>query len=121
MHMGKTLELPPPIERYLRSVNTGDQEGFASSFAGDAFVEDVSRKIRGLDAIRKWARHDIFDVDARFDVVKVTESGGQTVVTVKIDGTFSRKGLPDPLLMNHAFRIGKGKITELKIGFVSDS
>jgi hypothetical protein len=77
----------------------------------------VSRKFRGLDAIREWARHDIFDVDARFEVVNVAESGGRTVVTVKIDGTFSHKGLPGPLLMDHAFRIGKGEITELKIGF----
>jgi len=30
---------------------------------------------------------------------------GQTIVTVNIDGTFDRTGLPDPLLMDHCFTV----------------
>jgi hypothetical protein len=52
------------------------------------------------------------------DVVSVDESRGRrTVVVVKIDGTFDRTGLPDPLLTKHAFKIADGKITELMVSF----
>jgi len=115
--MENELKLPQPIEHYLRSVNTGDVDGFAGSFGEHALVKDLNREIRGLDAIKEWARHDIFGVQARFDTVKVTESSGQIVVMVKIGGTFDRTGLPDPLLMNHAFRVVDGKISELTVTF----
>jgi hypothetical protein len=110
-------DLPQPIQQYLRAVNEGDVAGFPSSFADDAHVKDVNREIVGLDAITAWARKDIFDVQARLSPVKVTERDGRTVVTVKIDGTFDRTGLPDPLVMDHAFQIAGGKITELNVSF----
>jgi hypothetical protein len=117
--MTKELKLPQPIENYVKSVNAGALGDFATSFADDARVKDVDREIRGLSAIKEWARHDIFGVQARFDAVRVTEDNGRTVVTIKIDGTFDRRGLPDPLLMDHAFTVLDGKITELKVTFAS--
>jgi hypothetical protein len=44
------------------------------------------------------------------DVIEVAEGAGQTIVTVKIDGTFDRTGLPDPLLMDHCFTLAADKI-----------
>jgi hypothetical protein len=41
----------------------------------------------------------------------------RTGVRVQIDGTFDRTGLPDPLVMNHEFKVAEGKIAELRIGF----
>lgn len=115
--MKKELMLPQPIEQFLRTVNAGDIEGFPASFADHALVQDLERAIRGREEIERWSRHDIFGVNARFDVVKVVEREGWTVLTVKIDGTFDRTGLPDPLLMDHAFRVAHGKIAELKVTF----
>jgi hypothetical protein len=112
-------ELPQPIQQYLRAVNEGDVAAFPSSFANDARVKDINREIVGLDAIKAWARTDIFDVQARLSPVKVTERDGRTVVTVEIDGTFDRSGLPEPLVMDQAFRIAGGKITELSVSFAS--
>jgi hypothetical protein len=80
-------------------------------------VVDVNRELRGLDAITAWAAADIFGAHVRFDVLDVTERPGWTIVRVKIDGTFDRTGLPDPLVMNHEFEIAEGKITTLRIGF----
>ena len=117
--MKKEFKLSRPIEQYLWAVNNGDFNTFPSSFAEDACVVDVEREIRGIDAIKEWARRDIFDVHARLDPVKVEESRGRTVVTIKIDGTFDRTGLPDPLLMEHAFKVADGKITELTVSFGS--
>ena len=117
--MKKEVTLPRPIQHYLQAVNNGDFKAFPATFADDAVVKDLEREIRGVDAIKEWAQHDIFGVRAHFDLVKVDESRGRTVVVVKIDGTFDRTGLPDPLLMKHAFKVADGKITELKVSFAS--
>ena len=113
----KELNLPGPIACYLRAVNTGAMDEFRASFADDAVVVDVNRELSGLDAITAWAGADIFGAHVHFDVLDVTERPGQTIVTVKIDGTFDRTGLPDPLVMNHEFKVAEEKITELRIGF----
>lgn len=113
----KESNLPWPVARYLRAVNGGAKADFAASFADDAVVVDVNRELRGLDAITAWASADIFGALVHFDVLDVTERAGRTSVSVKIDGTFDRTGLPDPLVMNHEFTVAEGKITELRIGF----
>ena len=95
----KELNLPGPIASYLRAVNTGAKEEFPANFADDAVVVDVNRELSGLDAIADWAAADIFGAHVHFDVLNVTERQGRTVVTLKVDGTFDRTGLPDPLVM----------------------
>ena len=47
----------------------------------------------------------------------VLERQGRTIVTLEIDGTFDRTGLPNPLVMKPEFTVADGKITELRIGF----
>ena len=111
------LNLPEPVANYVRAVNAGTTDGFRVSFAEDAVVVDVNRELSGLDAIWDWASADIFGAHVHFDVLNVTERQGRTIVRVKIDGTFDRTGLPDPLVMNHEFKVAEGKITELRIGF----
>jgi hypothetical protein len=115
--MSNEIKLPRPVAQYVETVNAGDVEGFLWAFAEDAVVEDVNRTIRGADAIAKWARREIFGVEARLEVMKLAASRDRTVVTVKIDGSFDRKGLPDPLLMDHAFVIAEGRISRLEIAF----
>ena len=109
--------LPWPVASYLRAVNAGAKADFPASFADDAVVVDVNRELRGRDAITAWASADIFGALVHFDVLDVTERAGRTIVSVRIDGTFDRTGLPDPLVMNHEFTVAEGKITELRIGF----
>jgi len=116
-HFTTTLNLPEPVASYVRAVNAGATDVFRASFADDAVVVDVNRELRGLDAITAWAGADIFGAHVHFDVLDVTERQGRTIVRVQIDGTFDRTGLPDPLVMNHEFRVAEGKIAELRIGF----
>ena len=111
------LSLPGPVANYVKAVNAGATDEFLASFADDAIVVDVNRELSGLEAITEWAGADIFGAHVHFDVLNVTERQGRTIVTVKIDGTFDRTGLPDPLVMNHEFKVAEGKITELRIGF----
>ena len=112
-----TRNMPEPVASFVRAVNAGAADLFRASFADDALVVDVNRELRGADAITAWAAADIFAAHVHFDVLDVTERQGRTIVRVKIDGTFDRTGLPDPLVMNHEFTVAKGKIAELRIGF----
>ena len=111
------LDLAGPVAQYLRAVNAGAPDEFRASFADEAVVVDVNRELSGLDAITEWAGADIFGAHVHFDVLNVTERQGRTIVTLKVDGTFDRTGLPDPLVMDHEFKLAEGKIAELRIGF----
>jgi alkyl hydroperoxide reductase subunit AhpF len=116
-HIDRKQTLDGPIARYVHAVNSGSQADFSTSFASDAVVVDVDRQLRGIDAITAWASTDIFGAEVRFDVLDVSQRQGRTIVTVRIDGTFDRTGLPNPLVMRHEFGVAEGKIAELRIGF----
>jgi hypothetical protein len=107
------MKLPKPVEAYIRAINAGDAAALQSSFAHDAVVKDVEREFRGITAIKEWANHEIFAVNVTLEVMEAVERDGQTIVTVKIDGTFDRTGLPDPLLMEHCFTVAGHKIAAL--------
>lgn len=111
--MKKEMKLPKPVETYIRAINASDADAFASSFAHDAVVNDVGREIRGIDAIKEWANREIFAVNVTLDVIEAVKRAGQTIVTVKINGTFDRTELPDPLVMDHCFTVTGDKIGAL--------
>jgi ketosteroid isomerase-like protein len=111
--MKKEMKLPKPIETYVRAINAGDAAALQSSFAHDAVVKDVGREFRGTAALKDWAAREIFAVNVSLEVMSVAERDGQTIVTVKIDGTFPRDGLPDPLVMEHCFTVVGDKIAVL--------
>ena len=111
--MKKEMKLPKPVETYIRAINAADAAVFQSSFAHDAVVKDMGREIRGIAAIKEWSPREIFAVNVTLEVMEVVEREGQTIVTVKIDGTFDRTGLPDPLLMDDCFTVAGDKIAAL--------
>ena len=107
------IKLVKPVETYVRAINARDADAFLTGFAPDAVVKDNGREIRGTAAIKEWSEREIFAVNVTLDVMDVVERDGQMIVTVKIDGTFPRDGLPNPLVMDHIFRIADEKIAEL--------
>ena len=111
--MKNHIKLPQPIETYIRAINTHDEKAFASSFNQDALVKDIGREIRGIAAITEWGRHEIFAVNVSLELLNTLERDGLTIVTVTVDGTFDRTGLPDPLVMEHCFNLRQDKIAEL--------
>ena len=46
----------------------------------------------------------------------VVERDGQTVVKVKVDGTFDKTGLPEALLLNDYFTLKSDKIAAFSSG-----
>ena len=115
--INRKQNLEGPIASYVNAVNSGSREDFSAIFAADAVVVDVDRELRGIDAITAWAGADIFGAEVHFDVLEVSERQGRTIVTVRIDGTFDRTGLPNPLVMKHEFGVAEGKIVDLRIAF----
>ena len=111
--MKKPIKLPEPIETYIRGVNAGNPDILESAFAGDAVVSDVGPPIHGLAAIMSWAEREIFSVSVLLRVMDVADRDGETIVTVKVDGTFDRTGLPSPLIMQQGFTLADGKIATL--------
>lgn len=111
--MKKEMNLPEPIQNYLRAIHAADAAAFQACFAPEAVVRDIGREMRGREAITEWARQEIFAVNVTLEVLGAAEAGGQVLVTVKVDGTFDRTGLPDPLVMDHGFTIADDQITAL--------
>jgi hypothetical protein len=107
------MKLPEPFETYLQAINLGDAAALQSSFADDAVVKDVGQEFRGTAAIKEWAKREIFGANVALEVIEAVERDGQFILTVKVDGTFPRTGLPDPLVMDHCFTTAGGKIVAL--------
>jgi hypothetical protein len=86
---------------YVRATNEHDAAAFAACFSEDAVVDDCGREFRGRAAIRAWCEREIVAAKVTMDVLTATESGDETAVTVRVDGSFDKTGLPDPLIFQH--------------------
>lgn len=117
--MKVTPALPVPIATYLQATNSRDAAVFQSAFASDAVVHDIGREFRGHAAIMKWATEEIFAVNVTLELLSTVERDGQTILTMKVDGTFDRTGLPDPLIMDHLITLADGRITTLRCRLTS--
>ena len=106
-------QLTPLAAAYVRATNNHDAAGFIGLFNDDAVVDDNGRTFRGRDAIAEWAASDIFAVNVTLEVLAETEVDGQTLITSKVDGTFDRTGLPDPVIISHRLQTDDGGISAL--------
>jgi hypothetical protein len=116
----QAMKLSKPIDTYVQAINAGDAAALQSSFADHAVVKDVGREFRGIAAIKEWASQEIFAVNVVLEVIDAVESDGRITLKVKIDGTFDRTGLPDPLLMEHCFTLADDKIVTLNCRLASE-
>jgi len=108
-----TIQLPPTVAAYVRSINDHNRAGFNALFAENAVVNDIGREFRGPAAIKDWSDREIFDAMVTLEVIDVADKGGETIVTTKVDGNFDRTGLPDPVIINHHITAKGGKIVGL--------
>lgn len=61
--------LLPDAQAYVDAVNAGDLDALVAAFAPDGMVIDVSREIRGREAIRDWAGAEVIGGSLRVDGV----------------------------------------------------
>jgi ketosteroid isomerase-like protein len=110
-----TRRLPPVIAAYLKASNEADSDAFLGVFTDDALVNDIQREFSGKAAIGKWAEREIFGAKVTMEVVRAIDHHGDVIVTAKIDGTYDKTGLPDPLILTFYFTVRDDKITMLLI------
>jgi len=103
--------LPLPIERYLAAENTGDLDSLGEIFAPRATVRDEGGTHVGLDAIRKWKAGTKAKYGHRVTALASHESGGRTVVDVRLAGQFPGS----PVAVAFVFALVEGKIESLEV------
>lgn len=108
-----TSQLPEPAASYVRTTNENDPAGFIKLFAEDAVVDDAGRMIAGREAIRAWAASDVFAANVQFEVLETHGDEHEATIRAKVDGTFDRTGLPDPLIMAFQLTATENAITRL--------
>jgi hypothetical protein len=59
----------PAAQAYLDAVNATDLDALVAAFAPDGQVIDVSRRITGSDAVRRWAANEVIGGTLRVDGV----------------------------------------------------
>lgn len=82
----------------------------SEAFAPGALVHDNQREFRGGAAIGRWIDEELIGANVTMQVREREQVHGVDVVTAKIDGTFDKTGLPDPLLLTFYFTPAGDKI-----------
>lgn len=77
----RSSALPAAAQRYVDAVNSQSLDRLVSAFAPDGEVVDVSRRIRGRDAIRTWAASEVIGGSLRVD--RVIRSGDRYRLRVR--------------------------------------
>ena len=110
-----TRRLPPVIAAYVKASNEADSNAFLGVFTDDALVNDIQREFWGGVAIGKWAEREIFGAHVTMEVMHANDHYGDVIVNAKLDGTYDKTGLPDPLILTFYFTVREDKITMLII------
>lgn len=111
---GSTI-LPPLLATYVEATNSFDLEGLLATFVEDALVNDQLRDYWGKIAIREWAERDIIGEKLTLEVTDVIEHYGNFIVTAKVDGSFDKRGLPNPFVLAFYFTVNENRIVQLMI------
>lgn len=103
--------LPPFLALYIAIMNANDGPAFATLLAPDAVVKDEGREYRGASAIGGWLAEVHRKYRPIFEPTEVSESGGETVISGAVSGTFEGS----PIDICHHLRIVDRKIAALTI------
>jgi ketosteroid isomerase-like protein len=110
-----TKNLPKIIAEHIAACNSHDIEAWMATFAPDAMVNDIQREFIGTPAIRAFAEKEIFGDSVTMDVHRAWDRHGDITVHAKLDGTYPKTGLPDPLILSFYFSLRGNQITQLII------
>jgi hypothetical protein len=108
-------KLPEPIAAFVAATNLHDLDALLATFVDDALVNDQFQEYWGRQAICIWATREIVGASLHMAVVDSSEHYGHVIVRANIDGTFDKRGLPDPLQLDFYFSARHDKIVQLII------
>jgi hypothetical protein len=118
MHPGNRdgqASIPESVAAFFGAVNSGELDAIVESFASGAMVNDELQEYWGRPAIGEWASRHVVAQRLALDVRRVVRNGDHTVVAARVDGTFDKRGLPDPLVLTFYFSSSAGKLVQLLI------
>jgi ketosteroid isomerase-like protein len=110
-----TNTLPKVVADHIAACNAHDAEAWMATFAPDAMVNDIQREFIGADAIRAFADAEIFGTKVTMAVHRAWDRHGDVTVHARLDGTYGKTGLPDPLILSFYFSLRGDRITQLII------
>ena len=110
-----TNNLPKVVADHIAACNAHDAEAWMATFAPDAMLNDIQREFIGADAIRGFGDKEIFGANVTMAVQRAWDRHGDVTVHAKLDGTYDKTGLPDPLILSFYFSLRGDRITQLII------
>jgi len=106
-----SIQLPAPIDLYVRIENSGDVDALSDCFASSATVRDESHTYEGLAAIREWKADTKKKYNHTIAPLAVAHRDGKTVLKAKLTGNFPGS----PVTLEFSFVLENGKIVSLEI------
>jgi hypothetical protein len=110
-----THDLPKAVADNIAACNRHDLDAWMATFSPDAMVNDIQREFVGPAAIRDFAAAEIIGTKVTMDVQRAWDRAGNVTVHAKIDGTYDKTGLPDPLILTFYYVLRDSKVTQLII------
>ncbi|MFC4117629.1 nuclear transport factor 2 family protein [Nonomuraea zeae] len=96
---------------YVDAVNARDLDALAAAFAPDAEIIDVSRSIRGHEAIRAWAEREVIGGALRVISIAENRSDGQKLLV-----HWAPEG-SDGWRAHYDFTVGDGRIVKVDLQY----
>jgi len=106
-----SIQLPPPVDLYVRIENSGDVEALSECFASNATVRDEGHIYEGLAAITEWKADTKSKYNHTVVPLEVVDRDGKTVLKAKLTGSFPGS----PVTLEFGFVLKDGKIASLEI------
>lgn len=110
-----TNNLPKVVADHIAACNAHDVETWMATFAPDAMLNDIQREFIGTAAIRGFGEEEIFGDNVTMEVQRASDRHGDVTVHARLDGTYDKTGLPDPLILSFYFSLRGNQITQLII------
>ncbi len=106
-----SIQLRPPIARYVKLENSGDAEMLSACFAPNAIVRDEGRTYEGLAAIKEWKAETKKKYHHTVTPLAVAHQHGKTVLKAQLTGNFPGS----PVTVHFDFVLEAGQILSLEI------
>jgi hypothetical protein len=105
------IELPGPIDTYVRAENSGDFEAMSACFAPYATVRDEERFYEGIPAIKAWRARTKRKYYETVTPLEISTSDGGAVLKAQLSGNF----VGSPVIANFHFALVNDQIASLQI------
>jgi len=105
------LQLPPPLETYLRAENSGDVEALSECFTPYATVRDEGHYYEGLPAIKNWKTRTNKKYNHTVTPLEISTSNGNATLKAQLSGKFPGS----PVTANFHFALVDDQIASLQI------